>query len=223
MSISTDRIEIDISENCYEAATAEIERAAASGISKERCDIAVMLGDYINPHSESILIGLLSDENLNVRAEAVKSLSVFKSIKAFDLIKNSLSSVNSPVFRGNAVLCVGYNCPESERENITALFNTMLETESSDFVRTKLYCALFILGDHSAAEGLIRLYNKSGNSHKCAILNDLADMLERGVGDMEDIKAFSCVVKGNLPHMNVRGAYERLRYFVDCVYGVVVR
>ncbi len=221
MSIITDELEKGIRDNGYDKMILEIEKAADSEILEERCCIAAMLEDYKNKHSEKILIKLLSDESLSVRTNAVQSLALFGSETVFNTLKNLLLTVKSPLLKGSTVLSISYSCPRAERENIIRLFTSMLESEGNIFVRIKLQCALFILGDTNAMKEIMKLYNRYGCSDKCTILNDLADMLERGAGDIEYIKAFSCVAKNNLPHFNVRGAYERLKSVVDSVYGLV--
>ncbi len=218
MSTEIEKLEALINDNGYDGMKPEIEKLATSRVS-ERCELAAMLGDYANSHSEKILIGLLSDNNVKVRIEAAQSLCAFRSPEAYEALNVCLKREKNVLQKGYVISGIGYNCPDDKKADTQKLLFSILDNEKNNYLRIKIFCALYIWGDQGAISEIMNLYNRCGSSNKCTILNDLADMLERNVGDAEDIKAFACVAVRNLPGFNVRGAFERLRVNVDRFLG----
>ncbi len=61
-----------IDEHGYEKSRSMIEEYAGSNDRKVRSELAVLLCNYVNRHSEGILIKLLYDKAVSVRIEAAE-------------------------------------------------------------------------------------------------------------------------------------------------------
>ena len=171
-----------------------IEKLATAPNAQIRADLAILLCQYVNKHSEAVLISLLHDKSLDVQIEAADSLSSFCSFAVFKELKKAINS-GCCMLRAYAIRGIGYVTPNNKKENTIRLLYQIYPKEINVFAKIQILFSLYLLGDKTVLPIIIKKYDKCSYRNKCAIVNGLADLVEENVCDYKSIERFVCKVE----------------------------
>jgi hypothetical protein len=129
--------------------------------------------------SEDILMGMTSDIDDLVRANACDSLCISKNINIVNLLKNIVRKDKNSIVRSYAVLSMGdvsLNLDKSKCETISFL-KDRLKVERVINVKISIYRSLCLLGAEEYLGYLLHELNGMKYQNRCAVINALFDLV----------------------------------------------
>ena len=174
----------------YESCIPEIEKLAYSDDVITREELAILLVEYVNLHSERILIRLLNDQSISVRIEAADSLSVFKTHNAYVALKKCSEETRNPTLRGYALSGLGYVADGGDIVDALHYLESVLKNEKNTFVKLQSNFALCMLGKRDYLTSIFTMFSRCGYRNKCVIINILMELLEENRINPEDVRGF---------------------------------
>ncbi len=209
-----DNLEQNIRLYGYDINQPKIEEYAVSKSTDIRIELAVLLCNYINSHSENILIKLLYDKSISVRTEAADSLGSFKNERVYRELMDCYKGAVNTIFKGYLLISIGDVCQEKNKEETKNFIYSILINEKKAFVRIQAYSALFILGERRVLDNILNMYFKCGYRNKCVILNTLISFHEDNLISFDDVSNFVQKIKNTINCTAIQSTYDNL---IDCL------
>lgn len=172
-----DWINEQIIQNGYDAMQDDVEIASESLNPAVRAELAALLCNYPNLHSEQILLKLMLDKNRDVRLEAVDSISCFKSEIAYNTLRD-ICTDKYTLIRGYVMLGLGYVTPCCKETEAVYFLREKLCYEKKTFVKICIRCALYRLGQIEELSYLIAHFGRYNYLNQCFIANFLLELAE---------------------------------------------
>lgn len=148
--------------------------------SEIRCFAAKMLAKVVLPDSEKALVKLTTDTDRLVRAEACDSLSCFGSDVALKALLARLKD-KSCLVRGYAALGVAEVSIKINSDDLVfaaCTLKTMLSSETSEWSKIAVCCALVTLGIHSYFPQLISAIDSRYYKNRVFALNLIEQLIQ---------------------------------------------
>ena len=141
-----------------------------------RCMLAKSLAWDEDRKLIPVLSKLAADREPLVRVEAVDSLSSYCCEESYRILLRTVAD-NDPLVRAYSVWGLASVAGDTFREETVTLLNRLLESESEGRIQVDIYSALYILGERSALQCLLCLFDSSDYHTQCALLNTLPDIV----------------------------------------------
>lgn len=144
-----------------------------------RARVAEMMVSFKTNLSEEILKRLLNDNAELVRVNACDSLYFSESVEVLELLKKRINEDKSSLVRGYATLTLADIAKNIDlyKDELRDFLFLVLQKEKVKWVKIHIYKAMYLLGDESYLDMIIKELNNKNYRNRCATVNILGDIL----------------------------------------------